>query len=209
MVDSVFRATEGSIGKGQHIAHFYRHVEQMMEAACRYIMDGLRRGEAVVIVATQAHWARMVGKLARVRGIDLVDVVMHGQLRHIDAEVVLSGLLENGMPDDRRFHEHAGTLIERSLGRFGNVRIMTELAGILWESGNRAAAMRLEELWNGLAARLPFTLLCAYRSDVRGTDGYNAPLERVHGEHGSMDGCRQESREENASQQDIPRMNKP
>ena len=147
------------------MAHLYHHVEQMVQAACRYIADGLRRGEAVVIVATQAHWSRMVGKLATKRSIDLVDAVANGQLRHIDVEVVLSGLLENGMPHDSRFHEHAGNLVERALGQFGNVRILTELAGMLWASGNRAAAVRVEELWNGLAKRLSFTLLCTYRSD--------------------------------------------
>lgn len=181
----------------------------MMQAACSYITDGLRRGEAVVIVATQAHWARMVGKLATIRGIDLVDAVMHGQLRHLDAEVVLTGLLENGMPDDSRFHEHAGTLIERSLGRFGKVRIITELAGMLWASGNRAAAIRLEELWRGLATRLPFTLLCTYRSNDCRAGGYNLALESGHGAPIRMDGSRQESREVNVPQQNIPRTEKP
>jgi hypothetical protein len=171
----------------------------MVQAACRYIMDGLRRGEAVLIVASQAHWAKMVGRLATVRGIDLVDSIMNGQLRHLDADVVLAGLLENGMPDDSRFHERAGALVERSLGRFGQVRIVTELAGILWESGNRAAALRLEELWNGLAARLPFTLLCTYRSDACRADGYNSALETIHGAHASMDGCQPESREASCS----------
>jgi hypothetical protein len=186
VVDSILRATEGGVGAGQHMAHFYRHAEQMVQAACQYVAEGLRRGEAVVIVATQAHWARMVGKLAAKRGIDLVDSVMNGQLRHVDAEVVLSGLMENGMPDDSRFHEHAGTLVERSLNRFGNVRIITELAGMLWESGNRAAALRLEELWIGLAKRLPFTLLCTYRTDGGGLDGYNSALQAVCGVHASL-----------------------
>jgi len=168
------------------MAHFYRHVEQMVQTACQYIAEGLRRGEAVVIVAPQAHWARMVGKLATKRGIDLVDAVMNGQLRHVDAEVVLSGLLENGMPDDKRFHEHAGNLVERSLNRFGDVRIFTELAGLLWESGNRAAAVRLEELWIGLARRLRFTLLCTYRSEDGRLDGYNSALQSICGVHSSL-----------------------
>lgn len=186
MVDSILRATEGGEGAAPHMAHFYRHVEQMVQTACHYIAEGLRRGEAVVIVTTQAHWARMVGKLATKRGIDLVDTVMNGQLRHVDAEMVMSGLIENGMPSDKRFHEHAGSLVERSLTRFGGVRIITELAGMLWESGNRAAALRLEELWIGLTRRLRFTLLCTYRSDEDCADGYNSALERVCGVHSSL-----------------------
>ena len=186
MVDSILRATEGDVGAGQHMAHFYLHVEQMVQAACQFIAEGLRRGEAVVIVATQAHWARVVGKLATKGGIDLVDAVMNGQLRHVDAEVVLSGLIENGMPSDKRFHEHAGNLVERSLSRFGNVRIITELAGMLWESGNRAAALRLEELWIGLTRRLRFTLLCTYRSDDGCPDGYNSALRTVYGVHSAL-----------------------
>lgn len=208
MVDSALRGLEGGVKPGQHIAHFYRHVEQMLQTACGYIMDGLRRGEAVVIVATQAHWAKMVGKLAAMRNIDLVDSVMSGQLRHMDANVVLAGLLENGMPDDSRFQERAGALVEGSLGRFGSVRIITELAGMLWESGNRAAAIRLEELWNGLATRLPFTLLCTYRADACGPE-YNSAIDSVHNTHARMDGSRPESREANAPQEDDPRSAKP
>lgn len=187
MVDSILRATEGEVPAGQHIVHIYSHIEQMVRAACRYIVDGLQRGEAVVIVATQAHWARMVGKLATKRDIDLVDATMSGQLRHIDADVVLSGLLENDMPHDSRFRERAGNLIERSLCRFGNVRIISEVAGMLWQSGNRAAALRLEELWTGLMRRLPFTLLCTYRSDESSPDTYNSALKRIRGVHSFQD----------------------
>ncbi|WP_420473403.1 MEDS domain-containing protein [Noviherbaspirillum sp. ST9] len=208
MVDSILRGLEGGVTLGQHISHFYQDVEQMVHAACGYIMDGLHRGEAVLIVATQAHWAKMVGKLAAMRNIDLVDAVMSGQLRHIDANVVLAGLLENGMPDDSRFRERAGALVEGALGRFGKVRIVTELAGMLGESGNRAAALRLEDLWKGLATRLPFTLLCTYRADACRRE-YNSALDSVHNAHASMDGSRPESREANAPQEDDPRSAKP
>lgn len=178
--------TFGNARAGMHIVHFYRRVEQMVQAACRYVAEGLQRGEAVLIVATRAHWDKMVGRLAAQPGVDIVDAVMHGQLRHLDAEIVLSGLLERGMPDANRFREQASDLIERATSRFGNVRIFTELAGMLWESGNRLAAFHLERLWNALAERLPFALMCTYRSGANAGDGYNASLQCVCKAHSHM-----------------------
>ncbi|OWW19421.1 hypothetical protein AYR66_07770 [Noviherbaspirillum denitrificans] len=85
------------------------------------------------------------------------------------------------MPDDRRFHEHAGGLIERASRRFGNVRVFTELPGILWESGNRLASVRLEALWNTLRTHLPFALLCSYR-----VDGEDPHPRQVCGAHSHL-----------------------
>jgi len=168
------------------MVHVHRHVEQMVQAACRYVTDGLRRGEAVIIVVTRAHWARMVGALAMQAHIDLAEAVMNGQLRHMDAELVLCGLLENGMPNGNRFDERAGNLVETALRRFHGVRIFTELAGMLWNTGNRLAAIRLEELWNGLAARLPLGLLCTYLTDGNERAEYNSPLKCVVDAHSHL-----------------------
>lgn len=192
----------------RHTMHLYRDAEQMVHAASHYIAEGLRRGEGCVIVATSAHWVNMVGRLALDPHVDLVDAVASGQLRHMDAELVLCGLLENGMPNDSLFHERAGTVVEPALHRFGKVRIVNELAGMLWEAGNRPAAIRLEELWNGLAARLPFALMCTYRSDGEGADRYNSPLRCVCDAHSHLVAApedRPTRLEANILKQEVPR----
>ena len=164
---------------GHHIAQLYRHEEQLAETASHYISEGLQRGEAVVVVATAAHWTRFVSRLATNRTVDLVDVVMKGQLRIMDAEVALSAIMSDGMPQWASFRERAGEIIERSRKRFGMVRIYGEQADILWQKGARQAAVRLDEFWNELGRQHAFSLLCAYRTDDADPEAYNATRECV------------------------------
>jgi hypothetical protein len=68
----------------------------------------------------------------------------------------------------------------------------------LWRDGLQMAALRLELLWNGLAGRRRFSLLCGYAADavrqgrdadrIRGAhthevslSGFASPLEAVAG----------------------------
>lgn len=168
-----------SLPGGHHVAQLYRNDEQLAETVSHYIAQGLQRGEAVVIIATAAHWTAFVARLATNRTVDLVDVVMKGQLRIMDAEVTLSALMANGMPQWERLQERAGDIIARSRKRFGKVRIYGEMVDILWQKGNRQAAERLEEFWNKLARQEAFSLLCAYRADDADLETYNATLECV------------------------------
>jgi PAS domain S-box-containing protein len=65
------------------------------------------------------------------------------------------------------------------------LRAVGEMVVLLWNDGNSAAAVRLEELWNGLARTCTFSLFCAY------------PLSVFHGEKDStrlLHVCSQHSR---------------
>lgn len=176
----------GAARAGQHIGQFYSNIEQMIVTACRYVVEGLRRREAVIVVTTRAHWSAMVGRLAMRSTVDLSDAVMSGQLRHVDADIVLSAVLDDGVPNSRRFQDRTSSLIEKAHQRFGAVRVFAELTGMLWQQGNPWAAMRLEELWNGLAAQLPFALLCPYHNDLSDSEAYNPSLKRVCSVHSDV-----------------------
>lgn len=208
MADSILREEmAGAAQAGRHVGQFYRDTKQMEAAACSYITEGLRRGEAVIAVVSRACWAAMVGRLAMKSSVDLSDAVVSGQLRYIDADLVLSAVFEAGMPDSHRFHERAGSLIERAHRRFGRVRVFTELAGMLWRQGNRGAAIRLEELWHGLGGKLPFSLSCAYLTENGDAEGYNSRLKCVCNAHSHPvppDESRLERTGANALKQDFP-----
>ena len=53
------------------------------------------------------------------------------------------------------------------------------MVGILWQAGNRAAAVELEGLWNELLARETCRLFCGYPIDVFGDDFRPADLDGV------------------------------
>ncbi len=156
---SSWRELLGGIKEGQHIGHRFRDEGQLVDAATHYVAEGLRRGEAVIVVTSSSRWASLVGRLATTPGVDLVESVMKGQLRSVDADVALSSVMVDGMPERHRFMELSRDLIGRARARFGAVRVFGEMANILSQNGNRAAATRLEEFWKSLASNLPFALL--------------------------------------------------
>lgn len=54
-----------------------------------------------------------------------------------------------------------------------------EMVDVLWQRGERDAAIRLEEFWNDLARLQTFSLLCAYCIDNLDPQAYAGPLECV------------------------------
>jgi MEDS: MEthanogen/methylotroph, DcmR Sensory domain len=62
---------------------------------------------------------------------------------------------------------------------YPTVRAYGEMVDVLWQRGERDAAMRLEEFWNDLAKLQTFSLLCAYYIDNLDGAAYAGPLECV------------------------------
>ncbi|WP_409482674.1 MEDS domain-containing protein [Noviherbaspirillum sp. ST 5-3] len=162
---------------GDHIVQFYRRDDQLTETVSYFIAEGLRMGEAVVVVASSAHWAFLVGRLVTHKGFDLVDVVLRGQLRIVDADVSLMAVMANGMPQWFRFRDHGVNVIQRARKHFKAVRIYGEMSDTLWQKGNGEAANRIAEYWNELAEHCKFSLLRAYKVDDFDTDRYHLALD--------------------------------
>jgi len=58
------------------------------------------------------------------------------------------------------------------------VRAYGEMVDILWQRGDKQAAIRLEQLWNEIGRLQTFSLLCAYAMDPLRGDTY-ADLESI------------------------------
>jgi hypothetical protein len=59
------------------------------------------------------------------------------------------------------------------------VRAYGEMTDVLWQKGQREAALRLEEYWTELATLQTFSVLCAYYLDNLDSKAYGGPLESV------------------------------
>ncbi len=68
----------------------------------------------------------------------------------------------DGAPDPSRFSDAVGSLVAEAAAGGRRVRVFGEMVALLWEAGNVAATLRLEELWNDLGEDQAFSLLCAY-----------------------------------------------
>jgi hypothetical protein len=97
-------------------------------------------------------------------GIDPARERGAGRLLMEDAAELLDRFLVGGVLDRERFHAVASGLILRTAADGRPVRVYAEMVAVLWDAGQVGLAVELEELWNGLGARLPFALLCAYPS---------------------------------------------
>src|SRR4029453_17876289 len=117
---------------------------------------GLGTGDAVVVVATEDHAASLVENLSA-RGIDAAVAREQGRFIVRDARETLSTFMIDGMPDEARFRDVVGTVIAQAIQEHRSVRAFGEMVALLWAEGRREAALRLEEMWNDLARRQPFS----------------------------------------------------
>ena len=139
----------------EHIVHTYQQADRLAAVAGEYLLAGLQRGEAAIVIARPAHAALLQEKLQR----------FSGQVAVFDAQQTLARFMVDGMPQWQAFHELIGGVIAQMRLQYPHVRAYGEMVDILWQEGNTAAALRLEEYWNELGRLQTFSLFCAYALD--------------------------------------------
>lgn len=170
---------------GDHVVQFYEDDEFLLDAVARFAAAGLTAGEPVLILASEPHRAAFARRLRR-NGANLDAAVASGQLRTLDARETLLRFMVGDQPDWGRFRATIGPVLEacRAATRAdARVRVFGEMVDLLWRTGNRAAAIRLEALWNELARQQSFTLLCAYSMGNFYMPGDGELFDKVCGLH--------------------------
>jgi hypothetical protein len=149
---------------GDHIVQTYQDPAFLADAVAEYLGTGLGRGEAAIVIARPEHRARFLEKLGA-RPAD--------QLVLLDAEETLARFMVDGMPEWTAFREAVGGLIAQVRLHYPTVRAYGEMVDILWQQGQREAAIRLEEYWNELGRLQTFSLFCAYAMDPLDAKNYS------------------------------------
>jgi anti-sigma regulatory factor (Ser/Thr protein kinase) len=144
-----------------HVVNFYDDDGQVTAEIARFAAEGLAHGERVIVVATAAH-RTVVDEVLMQFGTDAARARVAGRLVTLDAAETLATYMVEGSPSPEKFQAHVGSLIDAAAEDGCHVRVFGEMVTVLWEQGNVAGALRLEELWNTLAETRPLTLLCAY-----------------------------------------------
>lgn len=162
----------------RHVVQFYEADEAaLVENVTRYIVEGLRRDEGVLIAATAQHNA------AFAEAIDDIDAAS-SRVRFLDAERIAAQLRSDAVVDWERFDETVDDAIEdlRDAGAEG-VRVYGEIVGVLWQRGDLFAALDVEQHWEPLIERHQAMLYCGYPIDVFGDEfrvGEMDPLLCAH-----------------------------
>jgi PAS domain S-box-containing protein len=174
---SARQAVPRSVEPHDHLVQFYGSDSvSLARSVGRYLWEGLTHGEGVVAIVTPEHAKTFTHEL-RMLGIDINGAIQSGHFAFRDARKTLHKFMADGRPDAERFQTAVAPLIEavrvRSEGK--RCRGYGEMVGILWEEGQVAAAVELEQLWNSLMEAAGFDLMCGYPIDIFG-DGFDGQV---------------------------------
>jgi DcmR-like sensory protein len=147
----------------RHAVQFYEDSASLCRRVAHFLAEGLTAGEPAVMVATAEHEQQILGNLAA-RHFDVDHARRSGDLVLLDIEDTLGAFMVDGTPNSGLFHQHMGTIFNQvSRVSPGNtVRAYGEMVDLLWKAGRTEAAITLEMLWNALASKYTFSLLCGY-----------------------------------------------
>jgi hypothetical protein len=107
----------------EHLVHLYEDDRVLVEAVAIFAGRGLGKGEAVVLVATEAHLEAIERRLSET-GFEVADLKAWGQLTVLDAARLLSRFLVDGQVDAVRFKAILSEVVAgaRRGGRFPRLR---------------------------------------------------------------------------------------
>lgn len=146
----------------EHGLQLFDSSTSMAETVGGFLMEGFRRGEPLLIVATPEHRELITQKLESA-GVNVHQAAMASRVLILDAAHTLAKFMRQDLPNRVAFDEIVGTMVAQ-LANQGRLRIYGEMVDVLASRGQHKAAYQLEVLWSALAKREPFTLFCGYSS---------------------------------------------
>lgn len=172
-----------------HTVGFYETDQFLVELVADFLSPALEHDETAFVVASTEHHRWFLDAL-RPRYPDIEVARRDGQLVLIDAHTTLQALKsgdasDNGLDLDR-FRELTDELFSHVASRGRPVRIFGYMAAMLWEDGDTAAALTLEDQWNELARTHEFKLMCAYSMGSFDGVGSDEAFARVCQRHSAM-----------------------
>lgn len=165
-----------------HFVQFYESDEFLLVSLAGFIGAGLDSGDICIVVATRAHASSLADRLGS-SGYDVDAAREGGQYILLDATDTLNSIISKGYPVEDRFAEVVGELVASAAMRGRRVRIFGEMVALLWADKKQDAAIRLEELWNGLGRTHAFSLFCAYPMNGLEGEHQTEPLEHICKSH--------------------------
>jgi hypothetical protein len=170
-----------------HIVQLYQDQRFLNAAVCRFAAAALANGEAVILVPTLDHWNAFRPRL-EAQGVDVDTVQGRGQLTIVDADELLPTFMRDAMPDAPVFLGLAADVIARARtgGGYPKVRWWGEMVNVLWERGDVAASMNLEDLFDQLAHEQGIAIFCSFLMDNFNGEVHARMLPRLGENHSHL-----------------------
>jgi hypothetical protein len=170
-----------------HIVQLYQDQGFLNRAVCRFAGAAIANGEGVILLPTLAHWNAIRPRL-EAEGVDVEAARDRGQLTVVDADGFLPRFMRDAMPESPVFLGLAGDVIAQAHGggRFQKLRWWGEMVNVLWERGDVAASMALEDLFDQLGRKHDIALFCSFLMDNFNGDVHARVLPRLGTNHSHL-----------------------
>jgi hypothetical protein len=174
-------------GPRDHIVQLYQDQQFLNRAVCRFAAAAIANGEGVILVPTIAHWDSFRPRI-EAEGVDVGAAISRGQLSIVDADDLLPTFMRDAMPDSPMFLGLAEDVITRARGegRYPRVRWWGEMVNLLWERGDVAASMSLEDSFDQLAHQHDISIFCSFLMDNFDGDIHTRMLPRLGENHSHL-----------------------
>jgi hypothetical protein len=170
-----------------HVVQLYQDQGFLNRAVCRFAGAALANGEGVILVPTAEHWNAFRPRL-EAEGVNVKDAQDSGQLTIVDADELLPRFMQKALPDAPMFLGLAGEIVARTrgAGRFSKVRWWGEMVNVLWERGDVAASMNLEDLFDRVAHEQDIAIFCSFVMDNFNGEIHTHMLPRLGENHSHL-----------------------
>jgi PAS domain S-box-containing protein len=166
-----------------HRVQFYEREGFLVHTVSGFVGSALHDGDAAIVIATAAH-RREFEAAFDASGIDVSAAI--DRYRVLDAAELLQKFMVNGAPNAERFCDAVGALLEQPAADGRAVQIFGEMGALLWDAGDTASTIALENLWNDLGESHQLARLCAYPLHAFGNQANAAPFARICQQHTSV-----------------------
>ncbi|HJU42360.1 MAG TPA: MEDS domain-containing protein [Vicinamibacterales bacterium] len=146
----------------EHTVQLFDSSKSLADSVSQFLINGLERGENVLLVATPEHRELLTRRLADF-GWSVRTLVAANRMLVCDAAQTLDKFMRQDTPSPVAFDEVVGSIVHR-LAAGKRLWIYGEMVDVLAARANYKAAQQLEEIWNVLGQRECFTLFCGYAS---------------------------------------------
>jgi hypothetical protein len=174
-------------GPRDHVVQLYQDQDFLNRAVCRFAGAALANGEGLILVPTAEHWNAFRPRL-EAEGVDVKAAQARGQLTVVDADETLPHFMGRTLPDAPVFLGLAGEIVRRTraAGSYPRVRWWGEMVNVLWERGDVAASMNLEDLFDRVAREQDIAVFCSFVMDNFDGEIHTHMLPRLGENHSHL-----------------------
>src|SRR6201984_1441684 len=177
------------VNPSAHSVQFYFSDSILVDELARVVGRALCVAASAIVIGTGPHREALAREL-KARDLDTTRALAEGRFVCLDAAQTLVRIMRDQMPDPELFSDIVGGLITQARAATkseqSGIVIFGEMVALLWADEKQQAAVRLEELWNTLAARHSFSLRCAYPMNGFHKKDHSDSFAKICGEHSAV-----------------------